>query len=135
MSLFSFKFYCQQGLQVTKLHKALKLNQSAFMKCYIEQNTKLRQQPDISTFEQKLFQIVDQFMLWKDDGKFEIQDGVFGEEKANFMATSTTLRNSPYSERTLLGSNLARKRLVGINPHFWGCYFGSFKATRVKILL
>ena len=57
------------------------------------------------------------------------------EEKANFMAKSTNLRNSPYSERTLLGSNLARKRLGGINPHFWGCYFVSCKATRVQVLL
>ncbi|XP_075252035.1 uncharacterized protein LOC142344333 [Convolutriloba macropyga] len=30
------KFYCQQGLQVTRLHKTLKFNQSDFMKCYIE---------------------------------------------------------------------------------------------------
>ena len=49
------KFYCQQGLQVTRLHKTLKFNQKDFMKCYNEQNTKLHQQPDISTFEKKFF--------------------------------------------------------------------------------
>ena len=52
------KFYCQQGLQVTRLHKTLKFNQSDFMKCYIEQNTKLRQQPDISTFEKNFFKLL-----------------------------------------------------------------------------
>ena len=33
------KFYYEQVLQVTKLHKTLKFNQSDFMKCYIEQNS------------------------------------------------------------------------------------------------
>ena len=49
------KFYCKQGLQVTRLHKALKFNHSDFMKRYIEQNTKLRQQPGISTFKKHFF--------------------------------------------------------------------------------
>ena len=52
------KFYCQLGLQVTRLHKTLKFNQSDFMKCYIEQNTKLRQQPGISTFEKNFFKLL-----------------------------------------------------------------------------
>ena len=49
------KFYYQQRLQVTRLHKTLKFNQSDFMKCYIEQNTKLRLQPGISNFEKNFF--------------------------------------------------------------------------------
>ena len=52
------KFYCQQGLRVTRLHKTLTFNQSDFMKCYIEQNTKLRQQPGISTFEKNFFKLL-----------------------------------------------------------------------------
>ena len=52
------KFYCQQRLQVTKLHKTLKFNQSDFMRCYIEQNTKLRQQPGISNSEKNFFELL-----------------------------------------------------------------------------
>ena len=51
------KFYCQQGFQVTRLHKTLKFNRSDFMKCYIEHNKTLRQQNGISTFENKFFKL------------------------------------------------------------------------------
>ena len=59
------KFYCQQGLQVTRLHKTLKFNQSDFMKCYIEQNTKLRQQLGTSTFEKNFFKLLNNSCLGK----------------------------------------------------------------------
>ena len=72
------KFYCQQGLQVTKLQKTLKFIKGDSMKCYFEQNTKLRQQPVISTFEKNFFKLLNNFMLRRDYGKFgiSIQNGI-----------------------------------------------------------
>ena len=52
------KFFCQQDLRETRLHKTLQFIQSDFMKCYIEQNTKLRQQPGISFFEKNFFKLL-----------------------------------------------------------------------------
>ena len=96
------KFFCEQGLQVTKLHETLSFNQSDVMKCYIQQNTKLRQQPGVSTFETNLFKLLNNSCFevtmesWRSRYKMYLLKTT---RKQNSTATSTSLRNSPFFEK------------------------------------
>ena len=109
------KIYYQQGLQVTKLHKTLKFNQSDLMKCYIEQKTELRQQPGINTFEKNFFKLLNNSFFGKTMENLRCRyKRVFveNEEKAKFYSNQYFLRSSAYFERTFSGSLLAKRDQV-----------------------
>ena len=52
------KFYVQQGMRVTKLHKTLQFCQSSFLKPYIDLNTTKRQEHGISEFKKNFFKML-----------------------------------------------------------------------------
>ena len=52
------QFFVQQGLKITKISKVLQFHQTEFMKPYIDLNTKLRQQPNISDFKKNFFKLL-----------------------------------------------------------------------------
>ena len=92
------KFFCEQRLQATKLQETLSFNQSDVMKCYIQQNTKLRQQPVISTFEKDFFKLLNNSFFEMTMESLRSRYKMYllkTTRKQNSNATSTSLRNSP----------------------------------------
>ena len=108
------KFYCQQGLQVIGLHKTLKFNQSDFMKCYIEQNTKLRQQPDISTFEKNFFKLLNNSCFGKTMENLRCRYKmvfVENEEKAKIYCNKYNFEKFTIFRENLVGITLSEKEI------------------------
>ncbi|XP_075256665.1 uncharacterized protein LOC142349135 [Convolutriloba macropyga] len=133
------KFYCQQELQVTRLHKTLKFNQSDFMKCYIQQNTKLRQQPDISTFEKNFFKLLNNSCFGKTMENLRCRyKMVFieNEEKAKFYCNKYNFEKFTIFRENLVGITLSQKEISWKKTNLSGCcYFGSVKTTPVEVSL
>ena len=117
------KFYCQQGLQVTRLHKTLKFNQSDFMKCYIEQNTKLRQQPGISTFEKNFFKLLNNSCFGKTMENLRCRYKmvfVENEEKAKFYCNKYNFEKFIIFRENLVGITLSQKEIRWNKPTYLG---------------
>ena len=117
------KFYCQQGLQVTRLHKTLKFNQSDFMKCYIEQNTKLRQQPGISTFEKNFFKLLNNSCFGKTMENLRCRYKmvfVENEEKAKFYCNKYNFEKFTIFRENLVGITLSQKEIRWNKPTYLG---------------
>ena len=120
------KFYCQQGLQVTRLHKTLKFNRSDFMKCYIEQNTKLRQQPGISTFEKNFFNLLINSSFGKTmenlKGRYKMVF-VENEEKAKFYCNKYNFEKFTIFRENLVGITLSQKEIRWYKLNYLGAAF------------
>ena len=117
------KFYCQQGLQVTRIHKTLKFNQSDFMKCYIEQNTKLRQQPGISTFEKNFFKLLNNSCFGKTMENLRCRYKmvfVENEEKAKFYCNKYNFEKFTIFRENLVGITLSQKEIRWNKPTYLG---------------
>ena len=117
------KFYCQQGLQVTRLHKTLKFNQSDFVKCYIEQITKLRQQPGISTFEKNFFKLLNNSCFGKTMENLRCRyKMVFfeNEEKAKFYCNKYNFEKFTIFRENLVGITLSEKEIRWNKPTYLG---------------
>ena len=105
------KLYCQQGLQVTKLHRTLKFNKSDFMKCYIEQKTKLRQQPGIRTFEKIFFKLLNYSCFGKAMENLRCRHKmvfVECEEKAKFYCNKYNLEKFTLFRENIFGITLSQ---------------------------
>ena len=117
------KFYCQQGLQVTRLHKTLKLNQSDFMKCYIEQNTKLRQQTVIRTFEKNFFKLLNNSCFGKTTENLRCRyKMVFVEnaEKTEFYCIRYNFEKFTIFRENLVGITFSQKEISWNKPTYLG---------------
>ena len=117
------KFYCQQGLQVTRLHKTLKFNQSDFMKCYIEQNKKLRQQPGISAFEKNFFKLLNNSCFGKTMEILRCRyKTVFveNEEKTKFYCNNYNFEKFTIFLENLAGIILDQKEIRWNKPTYLG---------------
>ena len=108
------KFYCQQGLQVTRLHKTLKFNQSDFLKCNIEQNTKLQKQPGISNFEKNFFNLLNNSCFGKLMENLRCRYKmvfVENEEKAKFYCNKYNFEKFAIFRENLVGITLRQKEI------------------------
>ena len=117
------KIYCQQGLQVTRLHKTLKFNQIDFMKCYIEQNTKLRQQTVISTFEKNFFKLLNNSCFGKTMENLRCRYKmvfVENEEKAKFYCNKYNFENFTIFRENLVGITHSQKGIRWNKPTYLG---------------
>ena len=68
----NFKLYEILGLKITKIHKGIKFEESAWLEEYINLNTKLRIEAKQSghNFEVDFFQANEQFCLWQNTRKY-----------------------------------------------------------------
>ena len=106
------KFYQQKGLKITKLHRALKFKQSNFMKAYIEQNTKLRQNPDATEFEKNFFKLLNNSCFGKTmENLRQRYKMVFvnSEEKAKFYTNKFNFEKFTIFREDLVGITLSNK--------------------------
>ena len=67
----NFKLYESLGLKITKIHRGIKFEESAWLEEYINLNTKLRTEAKQSgnNFEVDFFQTSEQFCLWQNTRK------------------------------------------------------------------
>ena len=117
------RFYCKQGLQVTKLHKAMKFNQSEFLKCYFEQNTKLQQQPRISIMEKRFFNLLNNSCFRKAMENLGYQFKMVimeSEEKAKFYCNKYNFEKFTIFRDNLVGFMLRQKEIRWNKPIYLG---------------
>ena len=134
-------FYCKQGLLVTKLHKALKFNQSEFLKCYMEQNTKLQQQPSFSAFKKNFFKLLNNSCFGKTTENLRLRCRykmlfVESEDKAKFYCNQYNFEKITIFRDNLVGITLNQKEIRWNKTNLLGCgYHGSIKITPVQVPL
>ena len=117
------KFYQQKGLKITKLHRALKFKQSNFMKAYIEQNTKLRQEPDATEFEKNFFKLLNNSCFGKTmENLRQRYKMVFvnNEEKAKFYTNKFNFKKFTIFREDLVGITLSNKDIRWNKPTYIG---------------
>ena len=66
----NLQLYLSLGMRLTKIHRALKFNQSPWMEPYIRMNTELRKKAT-SDFEKDLYKADEQFSIRKNYGEPE----------------------------------------------------------------
>lgn len=90
------------GLVLKKIHTALKFNQSAWLKKYIELNTKERSRPDCSEFEKELYKLMN--------------NAIFGKSMENVRNRMDLLLRSRwegrYGVRNLVASPFFKRRTI-----------------------
>ena len=93
------------------------------MKCYIEQNTKLRQQPGISTFEKNFFKLLNNSCFGKTMENLRCRYKmvfVENEEKAKFYCNKYNFEKFTIFRENLVGITLSQKEIRWNKPTYLG---------------
>ena len=93
------------------------------MKCYIEQNTKLRQQPGISTFETNFFKLLNNSCFEKTMENLRCRYKmvfVENEEKAKFYCNNYNFEKFTIFRENLVGITLSQKEIRWNKPTYLG---------------
>ena len=96
------------------------------MKCYIEQNTKLRQQPGISTFEKNFFNLLNNSSFGKTMKNLKCRYKmvfVENEEKAKFYCNKYNFEKFTIFLENLVGITFSRKEIRLNKPNYLAAAF------------
>ena len=66
----NLKQYLDLGLKLVKIHRGISFKESAWMKPYIDFNTKLRAEAT-NDFDRDFFKLMNNSCFWKDHGKYK----------------------------------------------------------------
>ena len=117
------KFFVQQGLQVTKLHKTLHFRQTYFLKPYVDLNTSLRQQPGISDFKKNFFKLLVNSCFGKSMENLRRRKQlivVTNEEQAIFYCNKLNFNRFKIFKENMVAVTMMKKSILWNKPTYHG---------------
>ena len=118
----NLKKYIELGLIITKVHRILRFKQSAWLKPYIDLNTKLRQQ-STSKFEESFAKLMNNAFFGKtceDVRKYKNVKICRTTEKARKYLSKTSVRSWKMFDEDLLGLSMVRDNVLLNKPRYIG---------------
>ena len=118
----NLKLYLEKGLKLTKVHRILKFKQSAWLKPYINLNTKLRQGAS-SKFEENLFKLMNNSFFGKtceDVRKYRDVKIAMTEKRARKLIARPTVKQWKIYEENLAAIQLKRSTVELNKPRYIG---------------
>ncbi|XP_052799072.1 uncharacterized protein LOC128230668 [Mya arenaria] len=118
----NLQLYLQLGLKLKKIHKVLEFQQEAFMKPYVEFNTKMRQQAK-TAFEKNFFKLMNNSVFGKtmeNLRKHRSVELVHTEKRLQKVSSKPTYKMHRIFSEDLVGVELSRKKIKLNKPIFVG---------------
>ena len=120
----NLKLYLEKGLKLTKVHRILKFKQSAWLKPYINLNTKLRQGAS-SKFEENLFKLMNNSFFGKtceDVRKYRDVKIAMTEKRARKLIAKPTVQQWKLYEENLAAIQIKRSTVELNKPRYISMY-------------
>jgi hypothetical protein len=118
----NLKMYLEMGLKLKKVHKVLTFKQSAWLKTYIDLNTKLRQAAD-NDAEKDFAKLMNNSFFGKtcqDVRKYKDVKIVMDEEKSRKLIARPTLKQLKVYDENLVAIQLKKSEVVLNKPRYIG---------------
>ena len=118
----NLKLYLEKGLKIQKVRKILKFKQSAWLRCYIDLNTSLRQGAS-SKFEENLFKLMNNSFFGKtceDVRKYKDVKIAMKENRVRKLIARPTVKQWKIYEENLAAIQLKRATVELNKPRYIG---------------
>ena len=104
-----------------KVHRVIKFNQNAWLKPYIDMNTKLRQKAK-NNFEKDFFKLMNNAVFGKtmeNVRKHRDIKLVTTERRRNYLVSEPNYHTTKFFTETLLAIEMKKQRYLWINLSIW----------------
>ena len=109
----NFKQALNNGLVLKRVHRVIEFNQKAWLKPYIEMNTKLRKEAK-NEFEKDFFKLMNNAVFGKAMENVRMQRGiklVTTDEKRDKLASEPNYHTTKYSSKNLLAKEMKKAKV------------------------
>lgn len=119
----NLKFYLDQGMVLTKIHRALQFKQSCWLKSYIDFNTDMRKQAK-SDFEKNFFKLMNNSVFGKTMENLRKRTNiqlVNSPKRMKKLCAKPSFKTFKIFNENLTAAHMAKTKLVLNRPIYVGC--------------